>query len=167
VLFTVRNQDGNCAWCEISDVLFEDNLVQHAAGAVSILGVDNNHPSKQTQKIVIRSNVFKDIDNKNWGGNGYAFLITGGPKDITVDRNTIVQDHGAGFIQVEGPQIPGFVFTNNNVRQNTYGVMGQDHAPGNDTLKAFFPGAQFTGNVIENGDSGRYPSGNRFPSGAR
>ncbi len=132
ILFTVRNQDGACPWCEVSDVVFENNVVRHSAGAVSILGIDNNHPSRQTRGIVIRSNVFTDIDNQRWGGSGYAFLILGGPRDITVDRNTIIQEHGSGFLQVEGPPVPGFVFTGNTVRQNTYGVIGTDRAPGND-----------------------------------
>jgi hypothetical protein len=164
ILFTVRNQDGGCPWCEVSDVVFEHNVVRHSGGAVNILGVDNNHPSRQTRSIVIRSNEFSDIDNQRWGGSGYAFQMTDGPRDITIDRNTIIQEHGAGFIQVEGPPIPGFVFTNNIVRQNTYGIAGRDHAPGNDSLKTYFPGARFAGNVIADGDSSRYPSGNEFPS---
>jgi len=164
VLFTVRNQDGGCPWCEVSDVVFEHNTVRHSGGAVNILGVDNNHPSRQTRSIVIRSNVFSDIDNQRWGGSGYAFQMSDGPRDITIDRNTIIQEHGAGFIQVEGPPIPGFVFTNNIVRQNVYGIAGRDHAPGNDSLKTYFPGARFTANVIADGDASRYPSGNEFPS---
>lgn len=164
VLFTVRNQDGACPWCEVSDVVFEENLVQHSGGGVLITGVDSNHPSRQTHDIVIRSNVFVDIDNQKWGGNGYAFLILDGPRDITIDHNTILQEHGSGFIQTEGPAISGFTFTNNVVMQNAYGVIGANRAPGNDSLNAFFPGATFTGNVIAGGDSSLYPRGNRFPA---
>ncbi len=164
VLFTVRNQDGACPWCEVSDVVFEDNLVRHSGGAVSITGVDNNHPSRQTRGIVVRGNLFADIDNQRWGGGGYAIQMTDGPRDITFDRNTIIQEHGAGFLQVEGPRIPGFVFTNNVVRQSVYGLMGRDRAPGNDSLNAFFPGARVSNNLIVDGDSSRYPSGNHFPS---
>jgi hypothetical protein len=163
VLFTVRNQDGGCAWCEVSDVVFENNVVQHSGGAVNILGVDNNHPSRQTRSIVIRGNVFADIDNQRWGGSGYAIQMSGGPKDITFDHNTIIQEHGAGFLQVEGPAISGFVFTNNIVRSHTYGVAGRDRAPGSDSINFYFPGAKMTGNVIADGDSSRYPSGNQFP----
>jgi hypothetical protein len=148
----------------VSDVLFEGNLLQHSGGAISILGVDNHHPSGQTRGIVIRSNVFADLDNQRWGGNGYAFQITDGPRDITIDRNTIAQEHGAGFLQVEGPQIPGFVFTNNIAKQLTYGIAGRDRAPGSDSLSAYFPGARVTGNVIADGDGGRFPRGNTFPS---
>jgi hypothetical protein len=162
VLFTVRNQDGACPWCEVSDVVFENNVVRHSSAGVSILGVDNNHPSKQTRGIVIRNNVFADIDNQRWGGSGYAFLITNGPRDITIDHNTVIQEHGAGFIQVDGPQVPGFIFTNNVVRQNEYGIAGTSRAPGKDALNFFFPDARFSGNVIADGDPSRYPPGNEF-----
>jgi hypothetical protein len=164
ILFTVRNQDGGCPWCEVSDVVFENNLVRHSGAAVQILGSDYTHPSQPSHSIVIRSNIFADIDSQKWGGGGYAFSMTDGPKDLTIDHNTIVQEHGAGFLQVEGPPVHGFVFTNNIVRQNTYGIAGRDHAPGNDSLSTYFPGARFTGNVIADGDSSRYPPGNRFPS---
>jgi Right handed beta helix region len=164
VLFTVRNQDGACPWCEVSDVLFEDNLVQHSGGGVSILGVDYIHPSQQTHGIVIRSNVFAGLDNQRWGGSGYAIQMSDGPRDITFDHNTIISEHGAGFIQVEGPKISGFVFTNNIVRAQSYGVAGRDRAPGNDAIAFFFPGARMTGNVIADGDASRYPQGNQFPA---
>ena len=138
VLFTVRNQDGACPWCEVSDVVFEHNIVRHSSAGVMILGVDYTHPSKQSHDIVIRDNVFSDIDNQRWGGSGYAFQISGGPRDITIDHNTIIQDHGSGFIQVDGPAIPGFVFTNNIVRHNEYSVAGPNLAPGKDALTFFF-----------------------------
>jgi hypothetical protein len=164
VLFTVRNQDGACPWCEVSDVVFEHNIVRHSSAGVMILGVDYTHPSKQSHDIVIRNNVFSDIDNQRWGGSGYAFQISGGPRDITIDHNTIIQDHGSGFIQVDGPAIPGFVFTNNVVRHNEYGLAGTNRAPGKDALTFFFPGARFSGNVIADGDASRFPPGNEFPS---
>jgi hypothetical protein len=164
VLFTVRNQDGRCPWCEIRDVLFEKNLVRHAGGGVQILGTDNNHPSGLTQSIVIRNNVFADIDNQRWGGNGYAMLILGGPKKIQIDHNTFVQEHGSGLIQVEGPPITEFSFTNNIGWHHDYGFMGADHAPGNDTIATFFPRSRITNNIIAGGDGQRLPGGNRTPS---
>jgi hypothetical protein len=65
---------------------------------------------------------------------------------------------------VDGPPIPGFVFTNNIVRANVYGVAGTSRAPGNDSLNTFFPGARVTGNLIAGGDPQRFPAGNRFPT---
>ena len=45
--------------------------------------------------------VMADIDEKNWGGNGYAFLLLGGARDIVVDHNTIVQEHAQGMVLAE------------------------------------------------------------------
>jgi hypothetical protein len=126
--------------------------------------VDDVHPSEQTQAIAIRNNLFVDIDNERWGGNGYFLLVTGGPRDIAVDHNTIIQEHAYGIIQVEGPPVLGFVFTNNVVRHNAFGIIGRDRAPGRDTIKAFFPASEITGNAIADGSADRYPDGNRFPS---
>jgi hypothetical protein len=70
-----------------------------------------------------------------------------------------VQDHGAGIVQVEGPPVKGFVFTNNIARHLSYGIIGTDHAPGADTIAAYFPGSKITGNSFA-GSNGRYPSGN-------
>jgi hypothetical protein len=164
VLFTVRNQDGRCPWCVVSQVQFVNNLVRHSAMGVSILGTDNDHPSQQTQGIVIRNNLFYDIDKTNWGGNGYFLLMTGGPRDVTVDHNTIIQEHASGIMQLDGQPILQFTFTNNVARQNANGIIGTNHAPGNDTISAFLPASLITHNAIADGAAGRYPSGNVFPT---
>jgi hypothetical protein len=166
VLFTVRNQDGRCPWCQVAEVVFEDNVVRHSAAGISILGVDDNAKSEQTHAIVIRNNLFVDIDNQRWGGNGYFLMLTGAPRDITVDHNTIIQDHAYGIIQVQGPPVAGFAFTNNIARHNAYGIIGQDRAPGSSTISTYFPASSIANNVIADGVPERYPAGNRFPSSA-
>jgi len=166
ILFTVRNQDGGCPWCQVEQVTFEHNIVQHSAAGVSILGVDNIHPSRQTRSITIRNNVFADIDDSNWGGNGYCFSLTGGPRDIVIDHNTMIQEHAYGILQVDGPPVLGFSFTNNITRHNAYGIKGGGRASGSDTISAFFPASQVSHNVIADGDSERYPRDNLFPSSA-
>jgi hypothetical protein len=167
VLFTVRNQDGHCPWCQVEQVDFTGNTLRHVAAGIEILGVDDSAPSRQTRTITIRENFLSDIDPGTWGGSGYALLLLGGPRDIVIDHNTIIQDNASGILQVEGPPILGFVMTNNVARQGQYGVIGTDHAPGNDTISAFFPAAQVTHNVIAGADSQQYPSGNFFPSDAQ
>jgi hypothetical protein len=166
VLFTVRNQSGRCPWCQVEQVTFTGNLLRHAAAGIEILGTDDNAPSQQTRNVEIRDNILSDIAPKTWGGNGYAFLLLGGPRDIVIDHNTIIQENASGIVQVDGPPILGFVFTNNIARQGEYGVIGSDHAPGNDTFRAFFPAMQVTRNVISEADPRLYPAGNLFPSAA-
>lgn len=164
ILFTVRNQDGRCRWCQVEQVTFTRNLLRHVAAGIHILGADDTHPSLQTRNIEVRDNVFTDVDPKLWGGNGYAFLLLGGPRDVVIDHNTFIHENASGIIQVEGPAILGFVFTNNVTRRGAYGMIGADHAPGNDTIRAFFPAALVTRNVIAEAEAHLYPAGNLFPS---
>lgn len=164
ILFTVRNQDGKCPWCQVEQVTFKNNIVRHASGGVSILGYDNNHPSQQTRGITIKGNVFDDIDGQKWGGNGYFLQFVGEPRDVVVDHNTIIQDHAGGILTADGGPILGFVFTNNLIRHSTYGFKGSGSGTGNDTIRAYFPASQVTSNVIAEGDPSRYPPGNQFPS---
>jgi hypothetical protein len=167
VVFTVRNQDGGCPWCQVDHVDFEQNIVRHSSAGVQILGYDNNHPSLQTNAIVVRNNVFADIDNENWGGNGYFVSLSGGARDITFDHNTVSSDHGYGVVTLDGPPVLGFTFTNNLVKHNSYGIIGTDHGVGNDSIAAFLPGSYITRNVIAGGAEGRYPGGNSFPTAAQ
>jgi hypothetical protein len=167
ILFTVRNQDGRCTWCQVEQVTFEGNVLGHSAAGISILGYDDSHPSQQTRAITIRNNLFYDIDGQNWGGNGYFLRLGGGPRDVVIDHNTIIQDHAYGILQVDGPPIVAFTFTNNLIRHSLYGMIGTDHAPGNDTIKAYLPASRITSNAIADGDPGRYPAGNTFPTWAQ
>ena len=69
ILFTVRNQDGASPWSTVEDVIFQNNLVQHVASAVNILGSDDIHPSQPTRRIAILNNLFVDVGH---GSNGWT-----------------------------------------------------------------------------------------------
>lgn len=167
ILFTVRNQDGGCAWCQVSQVVFEGNRLEHIAGGISVLGRDNQHPSRQTSDIAIRDNLVIDLDGPRWGGGGYFLQILNEPRDVTVEHNTIVQSNTSGLIQVEGRPVEGFTFVANVARHGQYGIIGTDRAPGRDTIGAYFPGARIEDNVIAEADPGRYPPGNDYPTLSR
>jgi hypothetical protein len=164
ILLTVRNQDGGCPWCQVDHITIEQNTVAHVAAGINILGYDYNYPSQQTNAIVIRNNLFADVDSQNWGGNGYFALITGQPRDITIDHNTIISDHGSGILQLDGPPILQFTFTNNMAKVNDYGIIGTSHAPGNDSISAFLSASTISMNVFAGGNPGAYPAGNAFPT---
>jgi len=167
VVFTVRNQDGRCPWCQVEQVTFQQNVVRHSAAGIQILGYDNNHPSQQTREIVVRNNLFADIDSKNWGGNGYFLSLTGGARDITIDHNTIIQDHASGIVQLDGAPVLGFEFTNNLAKHNNYGIIGTNHGVGNDSIGAFLPASEIDRNVMAGGAASKYPGGNSFPTAAQ
>jgi hypothetical protein len=164
ILFTPRNQDGAAPWSGVSHVMFRANVVRHVAAALNILGYDNNHPSEQTANISIHHNLFTDVDAAQWGGNGVFLLIGDGARAVDVDHNTVMQSGSA--VSVYGRPTIGFVFRNNLIRHNAYGIKGDSRATGNDTLATFFPDARITHNVLAGGPQGQYPATNFFPSHA-
>jgi hypothetical protein len=164
IVFTVRNQDGKCNWCQVDHVTFEQNVVRHSAAGIKILGLDNNHPSQQTQAILIRNNLFYDIDSKAWGGSGYFVSMTDGARDITVDHNTVVQGRAFGLVQIDGPPVLEFVFTNNLSTSGSYGIAGTGRGSGNSAIAGYLPGSAITRNVIAGAPASSYPAGNSFPS---
>jgi len=163
ILFTVRNQDGGCPWCQVEQVQFRQNIVRDVAAGFQILGIDNNHPSRQTNAIVIRDNVFDGIDSRLWGGDGSWFQLTDAPRDVTVDHNTVIQGTSNGVIKVDG-RVDGFVFTNNVASHGSYGIIASDRGVGNDSIRSAFPGGSVTANVLAGGEPRLYPPGNFFPS---
>jgi hypothetical protein len=164
ILFTTRNQDGGAPWSVVRDVTFRRNVVRHVAAAINILGVDSNHPSQRTTNIAVHHNLFVEVDGRIWGGNGVFVLLGDGPRDVSIDHNTVMQSGAA--VSVYGAPTFGFVFRNNLVRYNGLGIKGDGRAPGNDSIETYFPGAIVTHNVFAEGMSGQNPPGNYFPTHA-
>ena len=166
ILLTPRNQDGGAPWATVEDVTIRHNIIRNAGGGMQIVGEDSNHPSGPTRRISVAHNLFYGIDSARWGGTGAFVLIGDGPSDITIEHNTVQQTGNIlmayGGSAADPTEITGLRFRDNLVRHNLYGVHGSDRAPGDDTLRAYFPGAQFQSNAIAGGDAGRYPSGNVF-----
>jgi len=168
VLFTPRNQDGTSPWISVRDVTFTHNLVRHAGSGVNILGYDNNATTGQTQRITIRNNVFDDLSGSRWGGSGRFVMVGDEPRDIVIDHNTVVQEghilFAYGGSLGSERTILGFVLTNNLFRHNEYGIMGDSHGIGNDTLNTYFPDAVVLRNTFAGGNAWQYPANNEFPT---
>jgi hypothetical protein len=164
VLFTVRNQDGGCPWCQVEDVVFRGNIVRDVAAAIQILGTDSNFPSRQTNTIVVEHNLFDGIDREIWGGDGFLVLLDGNPRDVTINHNTIVQGASGGIIKIARDLTERLTLTNNIAGHGDYGIIGRDHGVGNDSIKTYLPGAVMSHNVLAGGRASLYPAGNFFPS---
>jgi hypothetical protein len=168
IVITPRNQDGRAPWSTVEDVTFRANIVRNAGGGINILGRDNERPSGVVRGVRIAHSIFTGIDSKAWGGSGIFLQIGEAPEGIVVEHNTVI--HNGNVITVYGgtkerpAAVRGFVFRDNLLHHNRYGVHGQDRAPGNDTLDAFFPGAVFLCNALAGGSRSDYPDGNWFPS---
>jgi hypothetical protein len=162
VLFTVRNQDGKAPWSVVEDVTFAHNVVRRSASGISILGRDDNYPSKRTQRIRIEHNLFEDIGGSGLGGGGVLLQLIGGAGDVVFDHNTAF--HTSNVIMVEGAPHERFVFSNNIVQQNEYGIIGTGTGPGLPTLAKYFPNAVVKGNAFIGGTAAAYPPNNFFPA---
>ena len=162
ILFTPRNQDGHSPWSMVRDVTFRNNLVRHVPSGFNILGADDINSSQPTKRILIKDNVFADINDVNWGGPGNLIQVLNAAADITVDHNTAFDTHAV--LVASGDPNPRFTFTNNLTQAGEYGV-GGDSYYGNPrgALTTYFPAAIFVANVLQGASEGDYPAGNYFP----
>jgi hypothetical protein len=168
ILFTVRASGPRANWSTIEDVTFENNLVRHVAGGINILGFDTGARSQQARNLVIRNNLFYDVDHENWGGNGWFLQVGEEPADILVEHNTIVQSGNLvtayGGTRAAPRTIRRFRFLNNIGWHNQFGLFGNGIGIGLPAIAAYFPDGEFAGNVLAGESNDRYPPGNRFSS---
>ncbi len=169
ILFTPRSEDGAAPWATAQDVTFTNNILRHSGCGFNIAGPDDVSPSQPSHRILIRNNLIDDIDGDKWGSadhgpaSGRFAQIVGGPRDITIEHNTIIQT-GTLIIADNGPS-PGFVFRNNIAKHNQYGVMGSGRGVGAAAISYYFPGAIFERNVIVGTPQGvSYPGKNFTPA---
>ena len=161
ITFTVRNEEGRSPWAVIEDVTFTNNIVRHSPSAVNIMGFDDRHPpSEQGKRILIRNNIFDDINGPRWGGKGRLFQLLRGTKDVVIEHNTAFQT--GHILMAEGDPHEGFVYRYNITPQNE-GMEGAGTGNGTRTLERHFPGSIVTHNIIIGGDREQYPEGNIFP----
>jgi hypothetical protein len=164
ILISPRNQDGKAPWSGVEDVTFIDNVVRGAGSAMKISGHDDSQPSRQTRRLLIRNNLFEDIDGQAWGGHGRLFTILTGTDHVVIEHNTGFPT--TAVISADGPPHTNFVFRNNVVAHGQSGIKGVGLGPGLPTLRALFPDARIEGNVFIGGRA-PYPSGNALVGGVK
>ena len=121
------------------------------AAALQIIGEDSNFPSgSTTARDRSSDNLFYDVDSDRWGGTGAFVLIGEAPSDITdrAQHRQPERQHHHGLRRHEGRSEAdrgGFVFRDNLIRHNEYGVHGSDRAHGAGyAAGAFFPAPSFS-----------------------
>jgi hypothetical protein len=123
-------------------------VLRLSAAGINILGSDYIHPSQQTKRIVIKNNLFLEIGLEHLGYNGRLFQLTE-TEDVIIDHNTAFQT--GSVITAYGVANARFVFTNNLMPHNEYGVVGDGTQSGPATIAQYFPGLSFKKNVIVGG----------------
>lgn len=152
ILFTVRNQEKTAPWSTIRDVTFINNIVRHTGNAIQILGYDHN-PCQRMERVLIKNNLFDDVGGPRWNASGIFLLITSegpaGSAHVVIDHNTCF--HTSNIISSEGSANTGFVFTNNILPHNQYGIHGGGVGVGRPAIDKYFPGAVIAKNAIVGG----------------
>ena len=174
ILFTPRNQDNTSPWISVRDVTFSNNIVRHAGAGIQVLGYDDvaSTSSQHTQGIRIVNNLFTDVGFGTFAGAGRFLLVAHGPTDVTVDHNTVLQR--SEYVYAYGGSVgaeeraTNFTFTNNLVKHTDYGVIGDGHGPGKDSINAYLTPGVFSSNGIgcvsgaSGCSAGNYPPGNQL-----
>jgi hypothetical protein len=159
------NQTGVAPWSVCQDVTFTNNIFRHSGSAIGI-GRDT-YPVVDPNHITFRNNIFEDIDGSAYGGDG-VFLLISDATYVTMDHNTVFQSGAAVVPAVgDGTQMSNFVFTNNIVAHNAYGVKGAGSDSGTQTLDTYWPNSYtFDKNVLEGNPSfaSKYPPDNFWPA---
>jgi hypothetical protein len=168
ILFTPLNQGKQAPWTVVSDVTFQFNTVRDVASGINILGRDYMAPSKQTERIRIRQNLFEGLDATRWGGDGRFLLIGDAPSNIVVDHNTVIQTgsvlHLYGELNGSPWRVHNLQFTNNIALHNDYGIVGDGVRSGQETLSAYTDGAETLANIIAGASAPLYPPRNYYPT---
>jgi hypothetical protein len=167
ILFTPRNQNGAAPWTIVADVTFQNNVVRHAANAISILATDDQKPSQPTRNLRIINNLFYDIYASRWstGGGGMLVIFNGlGTSDVEISHNTVIQD-GRAIDFEDGSSIIGLKVFNNIFH---FHIIGGGMA-GTAALQRFaIQPWQVVHNIIVTPEKAdywqqQYPSNNVFP----
>jgi hypothetical protein len=176
VVFTVRANSPDAPWTTIEDVDFAFNIVRHSAMGVNVLGLDNQravqgdpssvYPSVQMANVRVRQNLFYDIDRATQGGSGWFLAIDGAPRNLAIERNTVLQS--GNIISASGEPCAGFRFVGNIVQRppTGYGIFGTNVGEGNACIERYFPTAEISGNQFAGAMARLYSSrpDNGFPS---
>ena len=168
IVITPRN-NGNAPWAITSDIDFSGNTLINVGCGFNLMGLDGNHTSLMTEKILIRNNLI-GVSGLN-GANGRAFQFVAGGSDYTIDHNTIINSSpppksNVGFAESKRGKINNFVFTNNLATSTAWGFFGTGVGEGTRPLNTYFSNWTFSKNVLVDRPARDYPAGNFFPAGA-
>ncbi len=163
VQFTMAT-NGTCPWCELTDILFEDNVIVDTQAGINLIGwtydPNNKGGAGQLQNVTIRNNYLYTT-----GGAADRALQIGnvsGRHNIVIDHNTIVNRSNNWFVgyfgtvfptteltPVKGGPMSGLTITNNVfTKAGRYSFNGPEGSLNGTGIKAFAPDAVIGGNVF-------------------
>ena len=190
VLTPRNNYDGaekvnNCGTCRVADVTIRYSTISHVGATFNLSNpLTNGVGASLSGRYSIHDITIDDVEATALNGGGGLFLIMSNwpdtaLTDIQISHITAFPDPDGRILAlgnpVGGPQMTGFVFTDNVVTVPSLPIFGAAFGDQNcDTvsspiqgLKGCFPGYVFTGNLLIASPakySSEWPAGNTFPA---
>lgn len=158
VLFTTRADNG--ADDIIEDIEFTGNIVRGTGNALNIYGPEG----KGGHRLTIRNNIFEDINGQKWNGGGNFMKVTAWD-GLTVENNTII--NSGNIVFAYDMPVRNFIFRNNILFQNEYGIIGDGVGSGTQTIDRYFPGADVSFNALIGASASLYRGKNLYPDSIR
>lgn len=155
VLFTVRADNGPATIVE--DIEFTGNIVRGVGGGLNIWGGEGGGG----RNLTIRNNLFEDINGAKWNSAGH-FMKVSEWDGLILENNTILQT--GNIANVYGGPTKRFIFRNNIVFENEYGIKGDNMGSGQEVIDVMLSQGIVSNNAIIGGSSNRYKLKNHFPS---
>ncbi len=153
ILFTTRADNGDATIIE--NIEFVNNIVRGTANGINIYGEEGSGG----HRLTIRNNFFEDINGAKWGSVGY-FMKSTAWDGLTIENNTIIQS--GNIASAYGKPVKNFVFRNNIVFENEYGIKGDNIGSGQEVIDKFFSNGTVMGNIIIGGKNSLYREKNFF-----
>jgi hypothetical protein len=168
ILFKSTNQDGSCTWCGTSHVTFRRNIVRNVQNGFSIAAHPESFPVDPAHSFAVYDNIVSNIDSPPISGTFRGFLLSGNLVDVSITHNTLVTAapsisvyFAPEFAKLTNVDVMDNVFT----AHDSYGLYGDNHAPGADSWSTYVVSGRVVGNVFTGtgGTGTTYPTGNLFP----
>jgi len=163
IVFTPRTQSGASMWSRVTDVTWRYNILKGSDGGYNLSGHDDQLPNPVTTRILIEHNLAYAISDVN---KMYQFL--NGVEHLTIRHNTSL--NAGTTTSADGAPEVNMTFTDNICGYGSYGVCGTGAGCGNGCINMYFPGSDFTHNVLvgtaggNTGNPNQYPPFHWFPS---
>jgi uncharacterized protein YjdB len=163
ILFKSSNDQGNCNWCQTSDVTYRRNLLRGAETGIGITAGENycrqmnpfvsgwciipGEVPPATARVQVVDNVFDELGSTAWGGKGiYIGPVhsSTGPTDVVLERNLTAQAAGklvAHGLLIANPGAPRATFKDNVWSHGTYTILSGEGLMGVEAFNAGAPGA--------------------------
>ena len=157
LLLKSTNQSGTAPWSQSTDITVRYNIIRNIGSGINIAANPDPGTVVPAARITIVDNVFSNLGNGPYYGDGIPLQILGGTSDLIVAHNSW-SNAGNQAVSFDGGATTRTVIHSNILPHGAYGVKGTGAGIGTSTLNVYAPGGVFAYDALVGGDCSLYPS---------